>query len=187
MVLEDISAGGGGGGGPGGCDIEVKVTRRVDDWAFEEAAQKHGSVVAYHGSSVENWHSITQNGLKNHSGTRHERNGAAFGDGIYLAADLKVSQSFTGAGRPDFRTFRSFKVPVGGPVGGGGGGGSSGGSGVGDVGGSSGDGGGSGGGGDGGGGGGGRGGGGGGGAVDDAFPFEVVACCEIVDLKAYRR
>ena len=46
VVLEDVSVinGGGGGGGPGGCDVEVKVTRRVDDWAFEEAAQKHGFV-----------------------------------------------------------------------------------------------------------------------------------------------
>ena len=42
------------------------------------------SVVAYHGTSMENMHSITNAGLLNLSNTRLMRNAAAFGEGIYL-------------------------------------------------------------------------------------------------------
>ncbi len=41
-------------------------------------------VIAYHGTCMENLHSILNTGLLNFSGTRMGRNGAIFGNGIYL-------------------------------------------------------------------------------------------------------
>ena len=50
--------------------------------------------VAFHGSCSDNLHSILHNGLQNLSGTRRERSGAIFGDGVYLADNLTVALSF---------------------------------------------------------------------------------------------
>jgi hypothetical protein len=49
---------------------------------------------AFHGSCSTNMYSIVQNGLQNLSGTRRMTSGAIFGDGIYLANDLRVAKSF---------------------------------------------------------------------------------------------
>lgn len=55
---------------------------------FRELKEKHGSTYAFHGSSVENWHSILRKGLVNASGTRLQVNGAAYGSGIYLSPSV---------------------------------------------------------------------------------------------------
>eukprot|EP00697_Spironema_sp_BW2_P013194 gnl/Spiro4/316_TR198_c0_g1_i1.p1 gnl/Spiro4/316_TR198_c0_g1~~gnl/Spiro4/316_TR198_c0_g1_i1.p1 ORF type:complete len:419 (-),score=70.04 gnl/Spiro4/316_TR198_c0_g1_i1:201-1457(-) len=49
---------------------------------------------AYHGSSLENWVSIMNGGLRNMSNTPRMRNGAVWGDAIYLSTDVRVSHEF---------------------------------------------------------------------------------------------
>ena len=78
---------------------------------WERLMREHGTakdaqgltVRLYHGSAMENFHSILQHGLKNCSGTLDERTGAAFGSGIYLSDSLPLAQAFapvqSGAGR----------------------------------------------------------------------------------------
>ena len=46
---------------------------------FETLKKKHGSCFGFHGSDVENWHSILRNGIRNMSGTALQINGAAYG------------------------------------------------------------------------------------------------------------
>lgn len=52
---------------------------------FRQLRKKYKSVFAFHGSSIENWHSIIRNGLMNASGTDKQVNGAAYGSGIYMS------------------------------------------------------------------------------------------------------
>ncbi|KXZ46253.1 hypothetical protein GPECTOR_45g123 [Gonium pectorale] len=51
-------------------------------------------VIAYHGTHLENLHSIVHTGLQNLSGTRLQRTGAIFGDGIYLSTNYDTAFSF---------------------------------------------------------------------------------------------
>merc|ERR1719473_411761 len=44
---------------------------------FQALKREHGSKFGYHGSPVENWHSILRQGLKNASGTGLQAHGAA--------------------------------------------------------------------------------------------------------------
>lgn len=76
------------------ADAFASLERKSPNYDFEAMKAKHGVRVAYHGSSVENWHSICQNGLLNYSGTAFMKHGAAFGNGVYLAADPKVARGF---------------------------------------------------------------------------------------------
>jgi poly [ADP-ribose] polymerase 6/8 len=64
--------------------------------AFQQAKQKHGSTYAFHGSSIENWHSIMRKSLVNASGTKFQLHGAAYGKGIYLSPVSTVSFGYTG-------------------------------------------------------------------------------------------
>jgi hypothetical protein len=66
---------------------------------FDELASKFGTITAFHGSSLDNWHSIIHNGLKNLSGTKDMKFGALFGNGIYFSEDLVVSRMFSEVGR----------------------------------------------------------------------------------------
>ncbi len=50
--------------------------------------------ILVHGSALSNWHSILRTGLKNMSGTSGQVNGAAYGSGVYLAANSSVSFSY---------------------------------------------------------------------------------------------
>ena len=52
-------------------------------------------IYAYHGSPLENWYSILRNGLKICSGTDMQRNGAVYGNGIYLGQDFGTSLSYS--------------------------------------------------------------------------------------------
>lgn len=58
---------------------------------FQELKSLYGSVYAFHGSALGNWHSIMRQGLKNMSGTPAMVNGAAYGNGVYLAPDSGTS------------------------------------------------------------------------------------------------
>ncbi|CAB1117710.1 unnamed protein product [Ectocarpus sp. CCAP 1310/34] len=64
------------------------------DPAFDAQAELGGSEVAYHGSSPENFHSILNTGLRVMSGSRLMKNGAVFGNGIYLSGSCKAAASF---------------------------------------------------------------------------------------------
>ncbi|XP_065910990.1 protein mono-ADP-ribosyltransferase PARP6-like [Dysidea avara] len=63
--------------------------------AFQKAKTQYGSTYAFHGSSIENWHSIVRKGLLNASGTKFQMNGAAYGKGIYLSPVSSVSFGYT--------------------------------------------------------------------------------------------
>jgi len=58
---------------------------------FRHLREQFGSCFAFHGSSIENWHSILRQGLKNASGTKLQMNGAAYGSGIYLSPHAATS------------------------------------------------------------------------------------------------
>eukprot|EP01119_Soliformovum_irregulare_P013152 TRINITY_DN3472_c0_g1_i1.p1 TRINITY_DN3472_c0_g1~~TRINITY_DN3472_c0_g1_i1.p1 ORF type:complete len:429 (-),score=113.19 TRINITY_DN3472_c0_g1_i1:152-1438(-) len=58
---------------------------------FRQMKEKHGSIFAFHGSPIENWHAILRTGLKNASGTKLQINGAAYGSGIYLSPAAATS------------------------------------------------------------------------------------------------
>lgn len=65
---------------------------------FRDLKAKHGSVFAFHGSAIENWHSILRRGLFNASGTKLMTAGAAYGNGIYLSPDSAVSFGYSRMG-----------------------------------------------------------------------------------------
>jgi hypothetical protein len=61
---------------------------------FENDLKKYGSMLGFHGSSLENWYSIVNNGLQNYSHTKKMKNGAIFGDGMYFCEDIVVAHDF---------------------------------------------------------------------------------------------
>ncbi|XP_071965677.1 protein mono-ADP-ribosyltransferase PARP6-like isoform X2 [Antedon mediterranea] len=65
---------------------------------FSKAKLEHGSIFAFHGSHIENWHSILRKGLINASGTKYQLHGAAYGQGIYLSPHSSVSFGYSGMG-----------------------------------------------------------------------------------------
>lgn len=52
----------------------------------------------FHGSDIGNWYSIMRNGLKNYSGTDMMVNGAAMGQGIYLAENASLAYGYSARG-----------------------------------------------------------------------------------------
>ena len=51
----------------------------------------------YHGSPIENWHSIIRTSLKNYSGQAGKQlHGVAYGNGVYLAEDSQTSLGYMG-------------------------------------------------------------------------------------------
>ncbi|CBN75069.1 poly (ADP-ribose) polymerase family, member 8 [Ectocarpus siliculosus] len=94
-------SGDGGGGDGGGAsaqlgDVPTYAFEVVlpSDPAFDAQAELGGSKVAYHGSSPENFHSILNTGLRVMSGSRLMKNGAVFGNGIYLSGSCKAAATF---------------------------------------------------------------------------------------------
>ena len=65
---------------------------------FNKMREEYGSFFAFHGSGVENWHSIFRRGLANCSGTKLQTSGAAYGSGVYLALDSGTSMGFAKSG-----------------------------------------------------------------------------------------
>ncbi|XP_059143993.1 protein mono-ADP-ribosyltransferase PARP6-like [Physella acuta] len=66
----------------------------LEDQRFREEKSKSGSVFAFHGSPIENWHSIIRQGLLVASGTSKQLNGAAYGKGIYISPHLNTSLGY---------------------------------------------------------------------------------------------
>lgn len=65
---------------------------------FQAAKEQYGSTFAFHGSSIENWHSIIRIGLLVASGTKRQVNGAAYGSGIYLSPLASMSFGYSRMG-----------------------------------------------------------------------------------------
>ena len=63
--------------------------------AFRKGKAEHGSTFAFHGSNVENWHSIMRNGLVNATGTKLQLHGASYGSGIYLSPSASFSFGYS--------------------------------------------------------------------------------------------
>jgi Poly(ADP-ribose) polymerase catalytic domain len=66
---------------------------------FMKLRETHGSFFAWHGSSVENWHAIMRNGLRNLSNTKLMTCGAAYGAGIYLSPWSDTSRGYARKGK----------------------------------------------------------------------------------------
>ena len=62
---------------------------------FDTLKKKHGSCFGFHGSDVENWHSILRNGIRNMSGTALQINGAAYGKGVYISPSAAMSLGYS--------------------------------------------------------------------------------------------
>ncbi|KAM6157164.1 protein mono-ADP-ribosyltransferase PARP8 isoform 2-T2 [Erethizon dorsatum] len=63
---------------------------------FRAAKKLFGSTFAFHGSHIENWHSILRNGLVVASNTRLQLHGAMYGSGIYLSPVSSISFGYSG-------------------------------------------------------------------------------------------
>ena len=63
--------------------------------AFNELSERFGTFTAYHGSPLENWYSIINNGLLDMSYSKGMQSGAIYGRGIYLSEDLSLSKLFS--------------------------------------------------------------------------------------------
>ncbi|XP_072554234.1 protein mono-ADP-ribosyltransferase PARP6 isoform X3 [Paramormyrops kingsleyae] len=70
---------------------------------FRTAKKLYGSTFAFHGSHIENWHSILRNGLVNASYTKLQLHGAAYGKGIYLSPISSISFGYSGMGKGQHR------------------------------------------------------------------------------------
>ncbi|XP_034390465.1 protein mono-ADP-ribosyltransferase PARP6-like [Cyclopterus lumpus] len=66
---------------------------------FQTAKKLYGSTFAFHGSHIENWHSILRNGLINASCTKLQLHGAAYGNGIYLSPISSISFGYSEMGK----------------------------------------------------------------------------------------
>ncbi|TRY90023.1 hypothetical protein DNTS_018251, partial [Danionella cerebrum] len=67
---------------------------------FIAAKELFGSTFAFHGSHIENWHSILRNGLVVASNTRLQvLHGAVYGSGIYLSPLSSISFGYSGMSR----------------------------------------------------------------------------------------
>jgi poly [ADP-ribose] polymerase 6/8 len=62
---------------------------------FLQLKNKYGSETYYHGSHISNWHNIIRMNLKNYSGTTHQQNGAAYGNGIYLSDIYDFAKTYS--------------------------------------------------------------------------------------------
>lgn len=74
------------------------------EYMFQELSRKNnncGSIFAWHGSPIANWHTILRTGLKNMSNTKNMRNGAVYGNGIYLAPNSGTSYWYCEPSRSD--------------------------------------------------------------------------------------
>ncbi|XP_014878918.1 poly [ADP-ribose] polymerase 6-like isoform X1 [Poecilia latipinna] len=66
---------------------------------FQTARKLYGSTFAFHGSHIENWHSILRKGLINASYTKLQLHGAAYGKGIYLSPISNISFEYSDMGK----------------------------------------------------------------------------------------
>ncbi|KAM9754517.1 protein mono-ADP-ribosyltransferase PARP6 isoform 1-T1 [Menidia menidia] len=69
---------------------------------FQSARKLYGSTFAFHGSHIENWHSILRKGLINASYTKLQLHGAAYGKGIYLSPISSISFGYSEMGKGQY-------------------------------------------------------------------------------------
>lgn len=63
---------------------------------FDTRKKKYGSEFVFHGSPMENWHSIMNNGLINATNKKgYKLHGAAYGAGIYVSPNSKLSLKYS--------------------------------------------------------------------------------------------
>ncbi|NXD63309.1 PARP6 polymerase, partial [Eolophus roseicapillus] len=70
---------------------------------FRTAKKLYGSTFAFHGSHIENWHSILRNVFFFASYTKLQLHGAAYGKGIYLSPISSISFGYSGMGKGQHR------------------------------------------------------------------------------------
>lgn len=75
--------------------FQIHTCTRKHAEKFEALRAKHGSLWAFHGSSMSNWHNILRQNLKNASNTQMMSAGAAYGEGVYLAASSVTSATYS--------------------------------------------------------------------------------------------
>ncbi|BFY98855.1 hypothetical protein BsWGS_01895 [Bradybaena similaris] len=69
----------------------MRISPPLQDREFRMKKEKYGSVFAFHGSPIENWHCIIREGLVVASCTNKMINGADYGRGIYISPHLGTS------------------------------------------------------------------------------------------------
>ncbi|KAM4766216.1 protein mono-ADP-ribosyltransferase PARP6 isoform 2-T2 [Cyanocitta cristata] len=79
---------------------------------FRTAKKLYGSTFAFHGSHIENWHSILRNGLVNASYTKLQLHGAAYGKGIYLSPISSISFGYSGKRLPALPGPACAPIPI---------------------------------------------------------------------------
>jgi len=89
-------------------DFVVKVDRttRTTSSLFESSVAEYGSILAFHGSALENFYSIIHNGLTNHLTKPNN----LFGEGIYFSKDLSVSIIFAPSGLGWKKSFIGHRI-----------------------------------------------------------------------------
>uniref|UniRef100_A0A8C7MR30 Poly [ADP-ribose] polymerase n=2 Tax=Oncorhynchus kisutch TaxID=8019 RepID=A0A8C7MR30_ONCKI len=70
---------------------------------FRAAKNIFGSTFAFHGSHIENWHSILRNGLVVASNTRLQLHGAIYGSGIYISPMSSISFGYSGMNKKQLK------------------------------------------------------------------------------------
>uniref|UniRef100_A0A670JRK5 Poly [ADP-ribose] polymerase n=1 Tax=Podarcis muralis TaxID=64176 RepID=A0A670JRK5_PODMU len=80
---------------------------------FRAAKNLYGSTFAFHGSHIENWHSILRNGLVVASNTRLQLHGAMFGSGIYLSPLSSISFGYSGMNKKQQKVSAKDEPPSG--------------------------------------------------------------------------
>ncbi|KAM4808980.1 protein mono-ADP-ribosyltransferase PARP8 isoform 2-T2 [Rhinophrynus dorsalis] len=80
---------------------------------FRAAKKLFGSTFAFHGSHIENWHSILRNGLVVASNTRLQLHGAMYGSGIYLSPLSSISFGYSGMNKKQQKVSAKDDPPSG--------------------------------------------------------------------------
>ncbi|XP_018419956.1 PREDICTED: poly [ADP-ribose] polymerase 8 isoform X1 [Nanorana parkeri] len=80
---------------------------------FRTAKKLFGSTFAFHGSHIENWHSILRNGLVVASNTKLQLHGAMYGSGIYLSPLASISFGYSGMNKKQQKVSAKDDPPSG--------------------------------------------------------------------------
>ncbi len=86
--------------------------RHAADARFLALAAQYGTCSGFHGSPPTNFFSIVALGLRSLSNTKAMKNGAVFGDGVYLASRCEVARNFGAWGVPVWRHSRFGVTPA---------------------------------------------------------------------------
>eukprot|EP00924_Labyrinthula_sp_SR-Ha-C_P001220 snap_masked-scaffold_7-processed-gene-17.8-mRNA-1 protein AED:1.00 eAED:1.00 QI:0/-1/0/0/-1/1/1/0/1171 len=78
-------------------NVEVLQTQsnQEKELTFQRLKKRHGSYWAYHGSVIENWHSIIRTGLRVYSVSKYMTTGARLGRGIYHSESPRFAMKYS--------------------------------------------------------------------------------------------